>query len=300
MRRCGIIKSRLIASFVSISVVSMESTAALKLLDPRGYHKEFINNGIRSDGRVFTDLRRLTVSSKGNSDSSTPISLTTCGESLVHIGATVVACTISIMVGTPSPKYPDLGDIEFDVSLWPICSLKHEQRSNKPEEAYILESFLADVFVNSEVLDMTQLSIEKGRWAYRLSVRLVCISDDGNLADAAVLATTRALMGSLLPRPVVNAATVSIACDGATPLILTRTPISVTCGVFNAAGSSGLTSSSSSSRHDSGGSGSNSGGDVLLADLTQDEEAVVRGTVTCVVDTNQDTSSLCLLLQVPL
>ena len=151
---------------------------------------------------------------------------------------------------------------------------------------------------------MTQLSIEKGRWAYRLSVRLVCISDDGNLADAAVLATTRALMGSLLPRPVVNAATVNVARDGATPLVLSRIPVSVSCGVFNGANSSGLISSSSSSHSggSSGSSGSSSGsgdqGDVLLVDLNQDEELAVRGTVTCVVDTNQHTPSLCLLLQV--
>ena len=293
----------------------MESSSlALKQLDPRSFENEFIKNGIRSDGRCFTDLRRVVVGA-GNTLRTSQSS--SCGESLVYIGATVVACTISVLVGTPCSQHPDAGDLDIDVSLWPICSLKYEQRSGKPEEAYLLESILHDVFVSGDVMDLTQLGIEKGRYAYRLHIRLVCISDDGNLIDAAILAVTRALLGTVLPRPIVGPATVSISRDKTTPLILKRIPVAVTCGIFNSGGegnghSSGSTSSSSSGMSE----------DVYLVDPSQEEEAVVRGTITCVIDTkaaitdssskksnkqqtstttnsrNAVSSSLCLLLQV--
>ena len=283
----------------------MESSLALKQLDPRAFENEFIKNGIRSDGRCFTDLRRVVVGA-GNTTSTSQSTLTSCGESLVHIGATAVACTISVLVGTPCSQHPDSGDLDIDVSLWPICSLKYEQRSGKPEEAYLLESILHDVFVSGDVLDLTQLGIEKGRYAYRLHIRLVCISDDGNLIDTAILAVTRGLLGAVLPRPIVGPATVSISRDKTTPLILKRIPIAVTCGIFNNGGEGNDQSSSGSDA-----SVSRVSEDIYLVDPSQEEEAVVRGTITCVIDAKAATlssnksasrnaipTSLCLLLQV--
>ena len=290
---------------------------ALKHLDPRGYYYlNYIKRQVRPDGRRFTDSRTVVFGAGVTSGRSSSNSGTTvCGEALVHVGATAVACTVSVQVGTPHAKHPGCGDMDFDVGLFPLCSLKYEQRSNKPDDAHTLEHLLHEVFVVGRALDLAQLCIEPGRFAYRLAVRLVCISEDGNLVDAAVLAVTRALLVAKLPRPVVGAATVDVAYDTLTPIAMDRVPVSVTCGVFNALGSKGVGGSdvddggnrnnSSSSR--SGGSGGGSAAnwdDVFLVDPCQEEEAVVRGTVTCVVDakaaarqTAGVSTPLCLLSQ---
>ena len=138
------------------------------------------------------------------------------------------------------------------------------------------------------------------------------------MIDAAILAVTRGLLGTVLPRPIVGPATVNISRDKTTPLILKRIPVAVTCGIFNNGGE-GNGQSSSGSDNSGSSSGSGHSEDVYLVDPSQEEEAVVRGTITCVIDTkvaalsssksnkqktttaasrNADPSSLCLLLQV--
>jgi len=294
---------------------------ALKHLDPRAYYYEnYIKKNERRDRRHFTQSRRVVFGTTGGVSNSgtTTTSTTTCGEALVHVGATAVACTVSVLVGTPHTKHPGRGDMDFDVGLFPLCSLKYESRSNKPDDAHTLEHLLHEVFVVGRAVNMTQLCIEPGRFAYRLAVRLVCISEDGNLVDAAVLAVTRALLAAKLPRPVVGAATVEVAYDVLTPLQMNRVPVSVTCGVFTAPGGTGgvggdvasvsassSSSSSSNSKNSSSSSGSTSGEDIFLVDPCQEEEAVVRGTVTCVIDAKAATQQpvggsvpLCLLTQV--
>jgi exosome complex RNA-binding protein Rrp42 (RNase PH superfamily) len=79
--------------------------SVIQQLDPVGYFRKFIKNGVRVDGRGFLDLRCVAV---GGGDFSTSSGY---GSSLVHIGETKVACSISVLVGTPSQLYPASGDI---------------------------------------------------------------------------------------------------------------------------------------------------------------------------------------------
>jgi exosome complex RNA-binding protein Rrp42 (RNase PH superfamily) len=81
------------------------SDFAAQHLDPEGYYREFVKNGVRVDGRSFSDLRRISV---GAGDFSTSSKF---GSSLIHIGETKIACGVSVLVGTPSQQYPDSGDI---------------------------------------------------------------------------------------------------------------------------------------------------------------------------------------------
>ena len=74
-------------------------------IDPAVYYREFIKNGVRIDGRSFSDLRRVAI---GGSDFTC---LSECGSSLVHFGSTKVACSVSVLVGTPSQLNPSSGDI---------------------------------------------------------------------------------------------------------------------------------------------------------------------------------------------
>jgi hypothetical protein len=122
---------------------------ALKHLDPRAhYYENYIKKNERSDRRHFTQSRRVAFgTTAGVSNSGTTRTTTTCGEALVHVGATAVACTVSVLVGIPHTKHPARGDMDFDVGLFPLCSLKYESRSNKPDDAHTLVHLLHEVFV---------------------------------------------------------------------------------------------------------------------------------------------------------
>jgi exosome complex RNA-binding protein Rrp42 (RNase PH superfamily) len=86
-------------------VMASSDISVIQQLDPVGYFRKFVKNGVRVDGRGFLDLRCVAV---GGGDFSTSSGY---GSSLVHIGETKVACSISVLVGTPSQLFPASGDI---------------------------------------------------------------------------------------------------------------------------------------------------------------------------------------------
>ena len=88
-------------------------------LNPTGYFREFTKNGIRVDGRGFLDHRHTAVGAGNFSTSST------YGSSLVHIGETKVACSISVLIGTPSQQHPGSGDVGMIFLLSSLISAVH-------------------------------------------------------------------------------------------------------------------------------------------------------------------------------
>lgn len=83
----------------------MADFGVVQQLNPVGFYREFIKNGVRVDGRGFSDLRCISVGAGDFSTSST------YGSSLVHIGETKIACSVSVLVGTPTQQSPDSGDV---------------------------------------------------------------------------------------------------------------------------------------------------------------------------------------------
>lgn len=94
----------------------------LRQLNPVDYYREFIKNGVRADGRSFSDLRRVAVGTGDHSTSSA------YGSSLAHIGETKVSCNVSVLVGTPSQQNPGSGDLgsSFSISLPRVYSCRLE------------------------------------------------------------------------------------------------------------------------------------------------------------------------------
>lgn len=158
---------------VIVDLEAMIDPAVGQLLDQAGYYREFTKNGIRTDGRGFSDHRHIAV---GSDDSRTSSNY---GSSSVNAGKTKVSCSITVLIGTPSQQHPESGDVgmnlsryslslvahtydfrpsksscstdhqlicdlDFDVSLWPHCNIRFDQRS-KPDEAFLLEQLLSDL-----------------------------------------------------------------------------------------------------------------------------------------------------------
>jgi len=250
-----------------------DASFVLKLLDPESHLRSYVKNNVREDGRELLEERLLQVSPQGGSFSSS-----LCGSSMVQLGATRVACGVTLYVGTPALATPAEGEVVFDVTLNALCSLKYDQRG-KADDAFALESLLDSVFNKGRVLDKKQLCIEAEKSAFRLSVSLMCLSHAGNLEDTVILAALAALANVRLPTPVTLSAssmsmsgvgsttTVSVSEERTTPLVFLHTPIPVTLGLFDEA---------------------------FLLDPSIEEEQVLQGRVTIALKENGD---MCYLSQ---
>ena len=126
---------------------------------------------------------------------------------------------------------PNSGDIEVEVTLGPLCSSKYEW--SKSEDAYEIEHVLKELLKRSNMIDLTRLCIQEGEFAFRLRVSILCLSHAGNLVDACVQALTAALLSTLIPAVKVdNDRVVVDESIKPSPLVLNKTPISVTIGIF--------------------------------------------------------------------
>lgn len=166
-----------------------------------------IKNKVRLDGRDLLTYRPIKVVPsylKRNSTSKYCSSNSYIyGSSYVSIGNTIVICGINLMIGTPSLLKPSSGDIISEISLFPGCTLNTEQKS-KNDLAYELENLLNDILMSSQVIDLEQLCIITGSHAYRLCLKITCLSNDGNLKDAVLLAVFSSLHDLSIPEAIVN------------------------------------------------------------------------------------------------
>ena len=201
--------------------------ACLRRLDPHGYFQAFLDSQVRPDGRQTSEARAVEVSI-GEYDAST------VGSAKVTMDRTIVSVGITLQVGTPSHEAPKKGDIDVDISLGALCASKYERGADKAEDLASVELLLVDMLSASTVFDLKQLCIEKGQYAFRLKISGVCISHDGNLPDAFLLAAVVALMHSQLPgTKIENDKVVVDPTVESKNIILKQIPIPVTVGIFN-------------------------------------------------------------------
>jgi exosome complex RNA-binding protein Rrp42 (RNase PH superfamily) len=172
--------------------------SALLELDAEKLQRACFKNKVRIDGRGFLQHRRVTVQP---SYLKAPHIV---GSALVQIGGTMCVAGVNIMVGVPSPEAPSCGDVvtlvalmapgggvalgtggsSFGTSVSSAIGDPHrgmvEGASAQAEEAV--------AHAVRGLLDLGQLSILRGRFAYRLCVDVTCLCDEGGLDEAAVLA----------------------------------------------------------------------------------------------------------------
>jgi exosome complex RNA-binding protein Rrp42 (RNase PH superfamily) len=145
-----------------------------------------------------------------------------------------------------------------------MCSLKYDQQhirdNQKHEDAYGLESDLNRLLMSGEVVDLSQLCILKGKFAFRLNVNVVCLSHQGNLLDACVACVVSALRDTKLPQPVMDGERLAVSSDASTPLQLVNNTdsllVPVSIGLFD---------------------------DEWVVDLAESEETIMRATISCVL-----------------
>ncbi|OLL26459.1 Exosome complex component rrp43 [Neolecta irregularis DAH-3] len=222
------------------------SAEAFKCILPEEYQRKFIENGIRPDGRKFSESRSLTVQSNALSDTN--------GSCLVRCGSTIFICGIRAETAEPDIQNPNQGWVVPNVDFSPMCSPK--LRPGPPSDmAQAMSERIYSIFQSSKLLSLADLCIEPGKVAWVLYAEITCLNLDGNAFDSAWLAFISALESTTLPIAYWNEDTQAVLCkEGKRPVRLNRILYSFSYGLFK--------------------------GKHVLADLTEDEEDLISENVT--------------------
>ncbi|KAJ8343240.1 hypothetical protein SKAU_G00305690 [Synaphobranchus kaupii] len=233
--------------------------AGFKTAEPLEYHRSFLKENCRPDGRELGEFRTTTLNIGSIS--------TADGSALVKIGNSTVICGIKGELATPPTDAPNNGYIVPNVDLPPLCSSKF--RPGPPgEQAQAASQFIADVFESSEVILKEELCIEKEKVCWVLYCDIMCLDYDGNLLDACLIALLAALRNVQLPEVSINKETdlAEVNPDRKRHLNVARHPISSSFAVFD----------------DS----------IVIVDPTAEEEALSTAMMTVVTD---EDDTLCML-----
>ncbi|NQV08388.1 exosome complex protein Rrp42 [Candidatus Woesearchaeota archaeon] len=157
----------------------------------KDYMMKFLNSGTRFDGRKLEEYRKVSV--------EYGVSKNAEGSARVKIGKTEVLAGIKLSVGKPFPDTPNDGVLMVGAELIPMSNPEFE--SGPPGiQAIELARVIDRGIRESKAIDIRKLCIEKGEKVWLMSVDIVPVNDDGNLFDAAGLATVAALKDTLFPK----------------------------------------------------------------------------------------------------
>lgn len=163
---------------------------AFQRVHPKEYLKRFLAKQLRPDGRIFSEVRDtyVTAGSIGTAN----------GSSVVRIGKTIVMCGVKAEIAEPTFEEPDSGFLVPNLEMGPLCSSKI--RPGAPTEIPMVYSEILNKILHScEMFDRKTLCIAPGAAVWCLYTDLVCISDAGNVLDAAILALSTALKNTQIP-----------------------------------------------------------------------------------------------------
>ncbi|KAL2094262.1 hypothetical protein ACEWY4_008981 [Coilia grayii] len=224
---------------------------SFRTADPLEYHKSFLKENCRPDGRELDEFRTTTLNIG-------PIS-TAEGSALVKIGNTAVMCGIKAELTVPPSDTPNKGYIVPNVDMPPLCTSK--VRSGPPEEqAQAASQFIADVIESSEIIRKEDLCIQKEKLCWVLYCDIMCLDYDGNLLDTCIVALLAALKNTQLPKVTINKDTDVPEVD-----LLQKSPINI-------------------NKHPIGSSFAVFDNTIIIVDPTGDEESLATAVMTLVTD----------------
>lgn len=177
----------------------------------------------------------------------------------MRLGGTTVVCGVKAEIAEPELDRKGEGYLVPNLDLPAMCSPKFKP-GPPTEEAQVLSDRLNEVLVPSGMLPLTSLCIHPGKAVWVLYVDAICINYDGNVFDAALIAMVAALKNTQLPKATFDEDTGRTTCSRSTkvPLQVTRTPVSMSFGVFDST--------------------------TILTDPTAFEEPLLDTTISVVVD----------------
>lgn len=157
---------------------------------PNEHFKEVLRLNTRPDGRDLSEFRKMTVN-VGSIE-------TADGSSLVQMGHTMVVCGIKAELTRPPASHPLEGIIIPNVELPPL-SASHFKPGPPSEQAQFASQLLDNILKTPDLIDLEKLCVFKDKLVWVLYCDLVCLSYDGNLNDAIIMALSAALGNTTIP-----------------------------------------------------------------------------------------------------
>uniref|UniRef100_A0A4W4EK40 Exosome complex component RRP43 n=1 Tax=Electrophorus electricus TaxID=8005 RepID=A0A4W4EK40_ELEEL len=234
-------------------------TCFVRTAEPLEYHRSFLKENCRPDGRELGEFRPTTLNIGSINTAE--------GSALVKIGNTTVICGIKAELALPSSDAPDKGYIVPNVDLPPLCSSRF--RPGPPgEQAQTASQFIADVIDSSNIIKKEDLCIEKSKLCWVLYCDIMCLDYDGNLLDACIITLLAALKNAQLPKVTINKETdlAEVELQHKRHLQIRCHPVASSFAVFDDT--------------------------VIIVDPTAEEESLCRALLTAVTD---EDDQLCAL-----
>jgi exosome complex component RRP42 len=146
---------------------------------------DIITKGKRLDERGTQDYRPLTITlgiiEKAN------------GSAQVYLGKTKIVAGVKVEKGTPFPDTPNEGILTVNAEFVPLASPTFE--AGPPDENSIELARVVDRGIReSKAIDLSKLCIEPGKKVFMVFVDVYVLDHDGNLIDAAAMASLGALV----------------------------------------------------------------------------------------------------------
>ncbi|GIY41722.1 exosome complex component RRP43 [Caerostris darwini] len=230
-----------------------KAEAQLKLFQHQKYMNAFLENSIRPDARSITKFRPVLIDISAIG--------TAFGSALVKLGRTSVLCGIKAELTNPLTNEPDKGFFVPNITLTSICSNRYVP-GPPCEQAQVYSQIVMDLWKNSSFIDPVDLCIIPNKLVWCLFVEMTCLSCDGNVLDACILALMAALKNTKLPKVLVDEETNSIeVTDDLLDLKMNFVVLSVTYAQL---------------------------GESVIADPTSEEESLAKGSVTIFLKDNQE------------
>jgi exosome complex RNA-binding protein Rrp42 (RNase PH superfamily) len=181
---------------VLVSYSHMTTIICLSITAPQAAVHAYWRRSTRPDGRLWLTQARPTqcrlISHTNNED--------VLSSAHVNIGHTHVLASISVQVGTPIRPVVH-GRSPGDVTVRLTTSTTNNNDALFP----VWESWLQRTWRDS--IDLYALSVRPGRSAYGLMIAIYVLQDDGNVRDAALLASGMALAHMPWPPVTTNSRT---------------------------------------------------------------------------------------------
>ncbi|MDO8528800.1 MAG: exosome complex protein Rrp42 [Nanoarchaeota archaeon] len=153
--------------------------------------KEYLSQGKRFDERAPEEFREISAELGFAKNAE--------GSAKVKIGKTEVIVGVKMEVAAPYPDSKDKGNLMVTSELLPLSSPKYEL--GPPKFPAIELGRLIDRGIReSKFIQLDKLCIKEGEKVWTVMIDIYPLNDDGNLVDAAGIATVLALKNTKMPK----------------------------------------------------------------------------------------------------
>ena len=153
--------------------------------------EKYLSEAKRFDGRKPWEFREIII--------ETGVSKKAEGSARVKIGQTEVIVGIKLDVSAPYPDSPDKGNLMVTAELTPLSS-ERIQLGRPGIDSVELGRVIDRGVRESKFIELEKLCIKEGEKVWNVFIDIYSINDDGNLLDAAGIATVVALKEAYLPK----------------------------------------------------------------------------------------------------